>query len=183
MRGRPRIDDHQQLFGGEHVAGMAPVIRAVGQPAPADPAPGHSPPPVRSPPLPSYALAGTTCTNWKNIEEDVPVSSKQVEDFAARRAQAHRHACRTKAVARRGGMGILALVIPLVLWNGAPYVEEGGARYLVDTGASVSAARTVRGPLSEVAGGVLGGTVRAARMSMPPGVDGMCVFNSVSPKF
>jgi hypothetical protein len=80
-------------------------------------------------------------------------------------------------------MGILALVIPLVLWNGAPYVEEGGARYLVDTGASVSAARAVRGPLSEVAGGVLGGTVRAARMSMPPGVDGTYVFNSVSPKF
>jgi hypothetical protein len=54
-------------------------------------------------------------------------------------------------------------------------VEEGGARYLVDTGASVSAARAVRGPLSKVAGGVLGGTVRAARMSMPPGVDGMYI--------
>ena len=40
----------------------------------------------------------------------------------------------------------LALVVPLIVWNGAPYVEEGGARYLVDTGASVSCARAGRCP-------------------------------------
>ena len=68
---------------------------------------------------------------------------------------------------------LLALVVPLIVWNGAPYVEEGGARYLVDTGASVSCARTARGPLSETAVGVLGGAARAAGMSLPPGVDGI----------
>ena len=67
----------------------------------------------------------------------------------------------------------LALVVPLIVWNGAPYVEEGGARYLVDTGASVSCARAARGPLSETAAGVLGGASRAAGMSMPAGVDGI----------
>jgi hypothetical protein len=58
----------------------------------------------------------------------------------------------------------LALVIPLVIWNGAPYVEEGGGRFLVDTGASVSVARSVRGPLSETAATRLGGERRAASM-------------------
>ena len=61
----------------------------------------------------------------------------------------------------------LALILPLVVWNGAPYVEEGGGRFLVDTGASVSVAKSVRGPLSETAGTRLGGEQRATSMVTP----------------